>query len=437
LIQLQAVNFPTISSHERHSGLESEQLKSTMASLGGPKQPSGDWELFLKMWERANSVRAFFWTQRVNDEKLLLTHFLPRLRRFFAVDVSFGALSVSEETLVEVGVPEAGMTQLPPDFSRRCLESVANSKAPVTWNEAGIGLGFRSTVVVPLRAPTGPAFGFLLLGHARARSYSALELFLLQALAGELSWVARDLAARKSQEQKLAAAARGIKSALEAIKSNTAQGRRKIKDHLGSDADKHLEAVEAAAEHVAEYTRVLPASSTSDANPSQRGETVADIATLVTQSASLCRAAKERGIDVEVVYAPEASNSGSVIPERVKGFLSALVDNAASATRNETVRFTVRRDGRDLEVVVKGMGSSRVADTLKSTFEAAARLEGARDENGEAIVRVREYLDNAGGDVYLKNRPGESAEFVVRLPIDSGAHAGGERLQDVDTEQLA
>jgi len=32
-------------------------------------------------------------------------------------------------------------------------------------------------------------------------------------------------------------------------------------------------------------------------------------------------------------------------------------------------------------------------------------------------VRARQFLDNAGGDVYLKSRPGESAEFVVRLPI--------------------
>jgi sensor histidine kinase regulating citrate/malate metabolism len=50
-------------------------------------------------------------------------------------------------------------------------------------------------------------------------------------------------------------------------------------------------------------------------------------------------------------------------------------------------------------------------------FEAAARLEGAHDETGEALMRVREYLDHAGGDVYFKSHPGEAAEFVVRLPI--------------------
>jgi hypothetical protein len=51
-------------------------------------------------------------------------------------------------------------------------------------------------------------------------------------------------------------------------------------------------------------------------------------------------------------------------------------------------------------------------------------LEGARDENGEALMRMREYLDNAGGDAYLKSHPGEAAEFIVRLPIERGAEAG-------------
>jgi len=369
------------------------------------------------MWERANLVRAFFWSQRANDEKLLLTHFLPRLRRFFGVDFCFGALSVSEETLVQVGVPEAGLSQLPQEFSRRCLESVANSRAPVTWNEAGIGLGFRSTVVVPLRAPTGPSFGFLMLGHGRARSYSALELFLLQALAGELSWVVRDLAARKFHEQKLISASQPIKNSLQVISGNAALMRQKMKHDSSAESEKHL--------------HILPEGSPGQSEgPRPVGETVADIATMITQSASSCRAAKERGIEVEVVYVPESPGHELLISDPVKAILSALVDNAVLATRNETVRLTVRRAVDDMELVLRGLGSNRVADTLKSMFEAASRLEGARDENGEAMVRVPEYIKHAGGDVYLKNRPGESAEFVVRLPIERASQAVSLELEN-------
>jgi signal transduction histidine kinase len=426
LSKVQAVNFPSLCADATPGGCsprENDFVNFDMPIFGGPKQPSGDWELFLGMWERANLVRAFFWTQRANDEKVLLSHFLARLRRYFGVDFCFGVLSVSEEALVEVGVPEASVSQIPQDFSRRCLESLANSRAPVTWKDAGIGLGFRSTVVAPLRAPTGSAFGFLMLGHARARNYTAIELFLLQALAGELSWVVRDLAARKIYQQKLAAAGHGVKNALQVIIGNAALIRQKLKNVPSGERDKHLEGIETAVQQVMDRLRILPDSPAQESEPAPAGAD--DIANVVSQSLASCqRTAQERGIDVEVIYTPESRSAMSVIPDRVKGILSALVDNAALATRNETVRLTVRRNAADLELVVKGMASNRVADRLKSLFEDASRLEGARDEQGGELVRVREYLDNAGGDVYLKSRPGEAAEFVVRLPMERTGQAG-------------
>lgn len=418
------MNFPTLCADKNQvgSGWETQFINRNMSSSSGPKQASGDWELFLGMWERANLVRAFFWTQRPNDEKILLTHFLARLRRYFAVDFCFGVLSVSEESLIEVGVPEAGLSQLPQDFSRRCLESLTSSRAPVTWKDAGIGLGFRSTVVAPLRAPTGSSFGFLMLGHSRARTYSAIELFLLQALAGELSWVVRDLAARKSHQHKLATASHGVKNALQTIIGNIALIRQKVRDVPGGECDKHLGGIESAVEQIIDRVRILPDVSPIEDESAPAGAD--DIANMVSQSLASCRrTAEERGIDVEVVYTPDSPSGAAVIPDRVKGILSALVDNAALATRNETVRLTVRRGTADLELIVKGMGSSRVADKLKSLYEAS-RLEGARDEQSGGLVRVREYLDNAGGDVYLKSRPGEAAEFVVRLPMERGAQAG-------------
>lgn len=267
-----------------NSGRENQLVKQIMSSLTGPKQPTGDWELFLGMWERANLVRAFFWSQRVDDEKLLLTHFLARLRRFFGVDFCFGALSVSEHRLVEVGVPEAGLSQLPLDFSRRCLESVANSRAPVTWNDAGIKLGYRTTVIVPLRAPTGASFGFLLLGQSRTRSYSAIELFLLQALAGELSWVVRDLAARKFYRQKLAVTSHDVKNALQVILGDAALIRQKVKEG-SSEADKHVQGIEAAVELIIDRMRTLPDSTTAEVSDVEPlAEAPSDISMALTES---------------------------------------------------------------------------------------------------------------------------------------------------------
>ena len=46
------------------------------------------------------------------------------------------------------------------------------------------------------------------------------------------------------------------------------------------------------------------------------------------------------------------------------------------------------------------------------------RSEGARDDKEAVLARMREYLDDVGGDVYLNSRPGEAAEFIVRLPVE-------------------
>ena len=65
------------------------------------------WESFVGLWERANSVRNFFWNQPICDEKILLTHFLARLRRFFGVDFCFGFITLNDRKLAEVGMPES------------------------------------------------------------------------------------------------------------------------------------------------------------------------------------------------------------------------------------------------------------------------------------------------------------------------------------------
>src|SRR5207247_5535836 len=133
-------------------------------------------------------------------EKILLSHFLVRLRRFFGVDFCFGVLMLNDEKFIKVGIPEAGIGRLPTNFSRRCLDLVANSRAPITWNEVSGEFGFRSAVVAPLTAPAGRPFGFVMLRHSSRKSYSSEELFLLQAMAGDFSWGGADLGVLNEQQ---------------------------------------------------------------------------------------------------------------------------------------------------------------------------------------------------------------------------------------------
>ena len=391
-----------------------------MSGGGSLKEPTGSWESFVGLWDRANLIRSFFWNHQVVGEKALLSHFLLRLRRFFGVDFCFGVLTVNGEKFVQVGIPEAGIGRLSANFSRRCLDLVANSRAPITWNEVNGEFGFRSTVVAPLTSPAGRPFGFVMLGHSIRKSYSSAELFLLQALAGELSCAARDLAAKKQHQQQLAGMAHDVKNALQVIVDNTALIRQKLNDAPANEQEKRVRNIESSVQQILDRVNPLDAVSAADDESETVEDTVVDIAHAVGEVIASCRrASRDRGVNLEVRYAPKTPGEAATDPAMFKQLLGALVDNAALATRNETVRIMVRRDAASLELIVKGASTNRAAEKLKSLFETAARSDGLRDEYGEGVMRVREYLENAGGDVYLRSRPGQAAEFVVSLPIES------------------
>lgn len=435
------MQFHSFRDQNDHADQFFSDLKRATRASSEVREPAVGWESFVGLWERANSVRNFFWNQPICDEKILLTHFLARLRRFFAVDFCFGFLIVNDRKLAEVGMPESTVSQLPKNFSRRCMNLVANSRAPITWNEVSGGLSFRSTVVAPLTPPVGPSLGFLLLGHAIRKTYSTAELFVLQALAVELTWVARDLALRKVQHRQLAASARHLNNGLQEILSDTEQIGRKSSeaDETNDEDQKVVQRIESTVRQIQHGLSIFAADSASDLDEIEKvGEPVGDIATLVKQAIASCRrAAAERDIDIEVVYAHRFLNAATVDRTALDAILHVLVNETARATRSEIVRLTVRCAAGDLQLIVQGMESDRVAKRLKALFESRL-LEDALDEKSEAFLQLREYLDKTGGDVYLRSRPGESAELVVCLPLKRSAQMGRPSSENhLSAEELA
>ena len=66
-------------------------------------------------------------------------------------------------------------------------------------------------------------------------------MFVLQALAVELTWVARDLALRKVQQRQLAASARHVNNGLQEILSDTEQiGRKSSEANETNDEARRL-----------------------------------------------------------------------------------------------------------------------------------------------------------------------------------------------------
>lgn len=229
-----------------------------MSTAKGFQQPVEDWHLLSGLWERATLIRAFLWHQQYDDPKALMNQFLVRLRRFYSVDFCAGGL-VDGGSLTAAAVPEAGTEQLPGNFARRCLDLVAHARAPITWNEVKAEFGFRSMVVAPVVPPAGGPMGFLLLGHATRRVYSAAELFVLQSLAGELAWVGRDNHSQKEHRLQVADLSHDVNNTLQLIVGYTGLIRQNLNGVLGAEQKQFFANIESDVEKILRQLSPVPA----------------------------------------------------------------------------------------------------------------------------------------------------------------------------------
>ena len=396
-------------------------MKQSMTATDRYREQNIIWDGFLGSWERAKLIRNFLWTQKIDDERLLLTQFLARLRRFFGVDFCYGALFVESERAVAVGVPEAGLQQLPQNFPRRCLDLVAASQSPITWKQGQGEFGFRSAVVAPLTSYEGQRLGVLMMGHSGVRSFTSMELFLLQSLADELSWVVRDLGAKRLQEDRLGMICHEFKNPLQLILGNAALLHDGLASSLNGDHEKQFFNIEKNLQQILQLVndlvpqreKLADSAELMKLTSSDSLELIPAVNDLIT---SFAPRARKRGIEIETVYAASVPVNVMLDGGRLKRVLTALLDTALNATSNEVIEVHVQNDGCMLEFMVRDSGMGNVAEKLNSNFDAASRKEAIAGRIGQDLAEVRELLEVSGGDIYLRSRPGGSSEFIIRLP---------------------
>ena len=158
--------MPRFRAETRDTARATGGLKRSMSSgsASSPKDPTASWESFVGLWERANLIRSFFWKHQEVGEKILLSHFLVRLRRFFGVDFCFGVLMLNDEKFIKVGIPEAGIGRLPTNFSRRSkprawrqmISLMASCSAPTSFISIPDALSIRrrTPAITPTSAST-------------------------------------------------------------------------------------------------------------------------------------------------------------------------------------------------------------------------------------------------------------------------------------------
>ncbi|HTN73459.1 MAG TPA: GAF domain-containing protein [Methylomirabilota bacterium] len=389
-----------------------------MANANELKDFTGSWESLLVLWDRAKLLRAFMWHHQCPDQKALLSQFLVRLRRFYGVDYCFGGLLTGGGRLIDAAVPEAGLDRLPGTFARRCLDLIAHSRAPIVWNDVSGEFGFRSTVVVPVIPPVGETLGFLMLGHAQRRSYSVVELFLLQSLASELSWVARDLNSKKEYHEQHSKLTHDISNVLQLIAGNSALIRHKLAAKLDDDQERYFSLIESNIEGILQRMNRAPVKAAAREQIFTGNEMTINIVSAVEEAIESCQQVrKERGVDVKIFSTPTAPEKITAQPAMFKRILHALVHDAVSVTRNDTIECSVRGNDVRLELAVKGKVMNRVAEKVNSLFESETRGPEVSDDSRHAIFLARKYLASVGGDTYLKDQPGEASEFIIYMPV--------------------
>jgi signal transduction histidine kinase len=228
-----------------------------MQTVNSLKQSEG-WESLVGLWDRANTIRTFLWQQQYSDARALLNQYLVRLRRLYGVDFCAGGLLLDAGDLASAAVPEAGLDRLPAHFARRCLDLVAHARTPISWNEVKAEFGFRSMVVAPIAPPSAEPMGFLMLGQSTRRLYSAAELFVLQTLAGELSWVGRSLSGKENQREQFTDVSHEIKNTLQLLVSNMGFLRESLSEPLSGEQEKFFSAMDSSVERLTGQLNRVP-----------------------------------------------------------------------------------------------------------------------------------------------------------------------------------
>jgi signal transduction histidine kinase len=374
-----------------------------------------NWESFIGLWERANLIRSFVWSQESADEAALFTQFLVRLRRFFKIDFCFIALHQDGGKIAQVGVPEALLGQLPVDFVRRSLELMANSRIPVTWTRPQDKNRFHTVVVSPLSPSVGQPLGFLMLGHSRVRHFTNAELFLLQSLAGEVSWAIRELRSKHRHRKLLSAASLELKTSLNTILAECSLFRDDEWPGWTAEQDRKLANIE---KNTQQALRTI--GSFLDTTIDQEGRLSVlnepiNLVSVVDDTLAGCRdKARKAGLALEAQYGAELPRAYSTDPARFRHVLRDLIEHALEIASRGTVLVRVEKTSDYIEFNVI-LSELRFAPNAEPSVEPFCGHHPG-DLVSHRLETIRENLRLLNGHLHFVKLASEGFEIGVCLP---------------------
>ena len=132
--------------------------------------------------------------------------------------------------------------------------------------------------------------------------------------------------------------------------------------------------------------------------------------------------ADERGLDFEIVVAPDCPRSIETDRMRLEQVLRNLLSNALKFTEKGSVKLAISPKGEDmLELAVTDTGIGIAEEQRETIFEAFQQADGTISRKfggtGLGLSISRELVRLLGGTISLESKVGEGSRFIVTLPI--------------------
>lgn len=401
------MKLPTDSSHTvERAKWSTDQVSDT----------SSNWESFLRLWNRAHLLRSFLWTQEIDDEKTLLRQFLMRLRQFFTVDFCFVTLFFDAEKVLQVGLPEGSTSKLPANFVRQAVDLIANSRAPVTWKQFSKDFGFKSVVLSPLSPAVGQPLGFLMLGHSRPKSFTRSELFLLQSLSSELSWVIRELRSKQNYQKVLAELSHELKNSLNVIIGDCTLLGDELRPSLDKERSQALASIEATSQEILTLVNSLLDSTVLNEGKAVVVEENIELVPVVDDVLSSREKLKTPAVALTVDYAKDLPKEIATDLVRFKHIVRNLADYAIEQAEQRSAQIDVKKNREWLELTVTGLREQKVERAADSTPEPEVCGHPKDTVSGTKLKLIKDDLDLLMGHLHVISRPGEDSSITVCLP---------------------
>jgi signal transduction histidine kinase len=121
-----------------------------------------------------------------------------------------------------------------------------------------------------------------------------------------------------------------------------------------------------------------------------------------------------------------------VEPGRIRQILVNLITNAHEySPERASVEVSARRSGNDVEITVSDNGPGIPDTQLAHIFERFVRGDAGLTQRvggtGLGLAISKSLVELHGGSIAAESTPGQGSTFRVRLPIATGAPAGGDQ----------